>query len=116
MKPNVLVVDDEQDVRFIIKNLLRTKGLHVAEAGSVKECITKVGVEAYEVVILDIDLPDGSGFDAIPKIKQQAPQAAIVMNSALNTEENREKAEELGADAFLSKPLNKAALFEALEL
>lgn len=116
MKPNVLVVDDEADVRFIIKSLLKPKGLIVTEAGTLRECITKLGAKSVDAVILDIDLPDGSGLDAIPQIKAKQPQATVIMNSALNTAENRSKAEALGADDFLAKPLNKRALFDALKL
>jgi CheY-like chemotaxis protein len=116
MQANILIVDDEPEVRFIIKNLLKTKGVQAVEAGSIKECLTTVGTSHVEAIILDIDLPDGSGLDAIPQIKQQAPHAAIVINSALNTDENQRRAMEQGADTFLSKPLNKQALFDALEL
>lgn len=116
MNTKVLIVDDEPDVRFIVKSLLKSRGVEVEGSATIKECITKVGTYQPDAIVLDIDLPDGSGLEAIPRIKSQKPDVRIVINSAMDTAENRNRADELGTEVFLSKPLRKDQLFEALNV
>jgi len=114
MMPRVLVVDDEPDVCFIISNILKSNGFEAQESHSVAECFRVLESYRPDFIILDIDLPDGSGLEALPKINALYPNIKVVMNSALDTAENREKAQENGAYAFLGKPLNKKKLLDAL--
>lgn len=110
----VLVVDDEPDVCFIISDILRGSGFESRESHSVNECIGTLENYHPDFVILDIDLPDGSGLDVLPLIKSKYPNVKVIMNSALDTAENRARADERGAYAFLSKPLNKKKLFDVM--
>lgn len=116
MIKKVLVVDDEPDVRFILQNLLKAQGFETDQSETVKSCLTKVQQFRPDLVILDIDLPDGSGLDALPLIKSQFPEVKVVMNSALDTSENRAVAKQNGADAFVGKPLNKQKLLQVLTI
>lgn len=114
MSKKILVVDDEPDVRFILQNILKSEGFETAQSETVKECLLTVESFLPDVVILDIDLPDGSGLDALPQIKTKHPEMVVIMNSALDTSDNREKAQQNGADAFIGKPLNKQKLLSYL--
>jgi two-component system KDP operon response regulator KdpE len=114
MRKKILVVDDEPDVRFILQSILRGKGFETAQSDSVSMCLQQLDDFEPDVVILDIDLPDGSGLETLPIIKAKRPNITVIMNSALDTSENRAKAQEYGADAFLGKPINKNLLLELL--
>lgn len=114
MRKKILVVDDEPDVRFILQSILRGKGFDTAQSDSITVCLQQIDEFEPDVVILDIDLPDGSGLETLPIIKSKRPKVTVIMNSALDTSENRTKAEEYGADAFLGKPINKKLLLELL--
>lgn len=112
--PRVLVVDDEPDVCFIISSILRNNGFDARESHGVEHCLNVLTNYCPDFIILDIDLPDGSGLEALLKIHTLYPGIRVVMNSALDTAENQQRAKQNGAYAFLSKPLNKKMLLDAL--
>lgn len=114
MSKKILVVDDEPDVRFILQSMLRGKGFDTAQSDCISVCLQQLDDFQPDIIILDIDLPDGSGLETLPIIKSKNPGVTVIMNSALDTSENRMKAEEYGADAFLGKPINKKLLLELL--
>lgn len=109
-------MDDEADVRFLVKSALKSRGCEVDGSANLKECLQMLDRYQPDYLILDIDLPDGSGLDAIPTIKQYAPQTDIIINSALGTAQNKARAEELGVEIFLTKPLDRGELFKVLEV
>lgn len=114
MSKRILVVDDEPDVRFILQNILKSQGFYTEQSESIKQCFIQIERFEPDVIILDIDLPDGSGLDALPKIKESHPQTTVIINSALDTSDNRQLAKERGADAFIGKPLNKQKLLTVI--
>ena len=112
----ILVVDDEADVRFIVSSMIKSRGMQVEACESLQGCMRQMQQFRPDVVILDIDLPDGSGLDALPKIKKMHPKCKVVINSAHDSEENKKLAEERGSADFLTKPLNREKLFDAIEV
>ena len=62
--------------------------------------------EQYDLIFLDINLPDGNGLNIIPELKQTNDQVYIVVISAYNVEDDKKKAFKLGADHFMGKPFN----------
>jgi len=68
MSKTVMVVDDEEDIRFIIRNILEVEGYSVMEAKNGKECIEKLH-EKIDLVLMDIVMPEMDGWDALKKIK-----------------------------------------------
>jgi two-component system, NtrC family, response regulator AtoC len=109
LKPNkdkVLVVDDDASIRWSLAEALRSWGYESVEAGTVAACISTFEAEEPTAVLLDIDLPDGSGLDALREIKTRRPDAVVVMITANVVIQNTIAALRGGAYDFIGKPLN----------
>jgi DNA-binding response OmpR family regulator len=105
----VLIVDDDTDLRSLIAIALRQAGLLAVEAADVRNCRSKLAEEAPDLVILDINLPDGNGLDLCREIRSRLP-IPILMLTVRNSEDDLVTALDLGADDFLSKPFSPRTL------
>jgi len=105
---HVLVVDDEADIRSSLEEILREEGYGVAGAESAAEAKTLLEDAAYDVVLLDIWLPDRDGLDMLKEIHESPEQSRpeVVIISGHGTIETAVKATKLGAYDFLEKPLS----------
>ena len=112
---NVLVVDDTAFMRLSIKQILEKNGHKmIAEAADGKEAILKYTEYKPDVTILDITMPEMSGLDALAHIKENDPNAKVVICSALGQQEKLAKAIELGAKDFIVKPFEQGRMIAAL--
>jgi DNA-binding NtrC family response regulator len=102
----ILVVDDDQAVRWTLSEALRSWSFVPIEAGTVAEAVAQFGVELPAAVLLDIDLPDGSGLDVLRQIKQERPEAIVIMITGNIQIDNTISALRGGAYDFIGKPLN----------
>jgi two-component system response regulator AtoC len=105
-REKILVVDDEQMIRWSLTEALRTWGYTPLEAGTVADAITTFDVERPAAVLLDIDLPDGSGLNVLREIKSRRPEAIVIMVTANVLVENTIQALRGGAYDFIGKPIN----------
>jgi two-component system nitrogen regulation response regulator NtrX len=105
---NILVVDDERDIRESLRGILEDEGytVHLAESG--EACLEQLKKRACEVVLLDIWLPNMDGLETLERIRQMQMEDApeVVMISGHGTIETAVKATKLGAFDFLEKPLS----------
>ena len=101
----ILIIDDEKEICFLLKRTFEKNGDHVDTAHTIKEG-KDLAAKPYEAVILDINLPDGNGIDAIPELKEHQQNARFVMISAYNLPNEIRRAKDLGADAFIGKPFS----------
>lgn len=111
-KPRVLVVDDTpQNVR-LLEQLLKGSGYEPVTAASGAEALEKLAATHPDLVLLDVVMPNMSGYEVCRAIRANAATALlpIVMVTALDPAEERVKGIEAGADDFLSKPINQAEL------
>lgn len=99
-----LIVDDEQDICELLKRVLLREGLKVKYALSFEEAHHHLSTCIPDVVLLDLNLPDGNGFDLVPLLKKRNKNINIVIQSAHDGEYEINKAKELGV-RFLSKPV-----------
>ena len=102
----ILVVDDEQPIRWSFTEALRSWGYAAVEAGTVAEALKAFDAEHPTAVLLDIDLPDGSGLDALREIKQRQADAVGIMITGNVHVENTIAALRRGAYDFIGKPVN----------
>src|SRR5579863_6614414 len=103
--PNrVLVVDDEASLRKALRTSLVASGFLVEEARSGEEALDAVRQRAFDLVLLDINMPGINGFEACQRIRTLAPRAAIVMVTVRDAEEDKVRALEAGADDYVTKP------------
>jgi DNA-binding NtrC family response regulator len=106
MKEKVLIVDDEEMLRWTLREALRNWGYETVEAGTVSQGIKEFDTEQPAVVLLDINLPDGSGLDALHEIKRRQPDSVVIMVTSEVIIENTIAALRGGAYDFISKPIS----------
>jgi two-component system, OmpR family, KDP operon response regulator KdpE len=100
----VLVVDDEASLRKALRTSLVASGFSVEEARSGEEALDAVRQRAFDLVLLDINMPGINGFEACQRIRTMAPRAGIVMVTVKDAEEDKVRALEAGADDYVTKP------------
>ncbi len=109
---NVLLIDDETEICFLLKNLLRREGIDCDVAYSMAQGREHLHTGSYVAVFLDIHLPDGLGYHLIPEIKEHRPGVQVIAISAVDNE--REKANDQGADLFIAKPFDRGSILDGL--
>jgi len=102
----ILVVDDDEAIRWTLREALQSWGFTPAEAGSVAEAIKHFNADLPAAVLLDIDLPDGSGLDVLREIKREHPEAIVIMITGNVQVANTISALRGGAYDFIGKPIN----------
>ncbi|MGH7944541.1 MAG: response regulator [Opitutaceae bacterium] len=117
---SVLVADDEEGVRNLLVRWLRARGHTVAAAGSAHEATRLLGASGFDLVITDVVMPDGDGFELIAAFHKAQPEARILAISGggryLQGTECLKMARGLGAHAVLMKPFNWEQLQAAIDL
>lgn len=110
MKGKVFILEDDASISGLIKVALEMNGLEFKAFSTLKSFMQAVNDEAFDVALLDIMLPDGSGLDALRYVKSRRPDASCIMLSALSKEEDKVNGLNMGADDYIAKP------FSVLEL
>jgi two-component system, chemotaxis family, chemotaxis protein CheY len=119
----ILVVDDERDIQTLFEQRfrkeIRDRVMEFAFAFSGEEALIRIERYQHEAVLIlsDINMPGMSGLDLLDKIKQKAhtPPPVVMMITAYGDAENFKRAMELGADDFLTKPVDFIALKEKIK-
>lgn len=106
----ILIVDDEGNIRRSLRALLVHEGYRIEEAESAEEAVRIVDDIRPDVVLLDLMLPGMSGLDALPRLRQMVPEAAVVMMSGAASLDDAVQATRLGAFHFIEKPLSPEAV------
>ncbi len=108
----ILVVDDDQRNVRLVESILKTNGYPVVKAYDGEEALRIVESERPDLILLDVMMPKMSGFEVCQRLKgrYESRLLPIIMVTALNALEDKVQALELGADDFLSKPINKVEL------
>lgn len=115
---HVMLVDDSPDGLFLMRRILENTGARVTEAGSLVEAISKFAVEDPKIVITDIEMPDGDGYDLIKKIHQLSDEnqkyIPVVALTAHTDEMELKKISDAGFDARLSKPVRANKMISSI--
>lgn len=116
----ILVIDDEIEMCNIVEIFFTKKGYEVIKSTNGKDAIEKVRNQNPHLVFLDIRMPGMDGLEVLKEIKKIAPSTIVIMETVINDEEIAEKAIELGAKDYVTKPLSfdyleKAAFLAELE-
>jgi len=105
MTRKVLVCDDERNVRTFLHDLLALEGFAIAEAATAAEALEAAAARP-DLCILDLMLPDRSGIELIPDLKEAAPHMAIIVITAVGTVDNAVLSMKAGAYDFITKPFD----------
>src|SRR2546427_13232475 len=89
---SVLIIDDEAAIRESLETLLELEGYEVEAAASGEEGMARIGDRPFDLVLLDLALPDRNGIDVLAKIRAHAPNLSVIMITAYGTVENAVKA------------------------
>src|SRR5947208_1839474 len=112
MPAKILFVEDNTNTALAMKVVLEMRGYNVDTAKDVATALAMIGVGSYDLVISDITLPDGTGYDVIAKSPK--PLKAIAL-SGYTGEKDREEALVKGFSEYLTKPFRNEDLFEAIK-
>ncbi len=110
----ILVVDDEADIRHMITVFLKKSNREVITVGTFSEAKEMLISHNFDLHFLDLNLPDGTGFDLIPFVRKKYNYSRIIVMSAYHNESEMIRAQELGADMFLKKPFSKVQVLNAV--
>ena len=108
MSVNILVIEDEPDIRRNLEYNLGREGFNASSVGSLDEADEKLKSKKFDLILLDLMLPDGSGLDLCKKIKSNSETEAtpVVILTAKDDEVDRVVGFELGADDYVTKPFS----------
>src|SRR3954471_1958739 len=103
--PTVLIVDDEQLIRWSLAERLKADGLHIVEAGTAHDALERFAPD-IDLVLLDYRLPDGDGLHVLKKMKATQPDVPIILLTAFSSIETAVEAMKQGAYHYANKPFN----------
>jgi two-component system chemotaxis response regulator CheY len=110
----ILLVDDSRSARYFLKALLPAEAVEVEEASNGEEAIQLYREFHPDLVFMDLTMPVMDGFTAIPKLRDQDPEARVVVLTADVQKRTVERIEATGAVLFLKKPPRREAIEQAL--
>jgi two-component system, NtrC family, response regulator PilR len=114
MKPQILHVDDDPDIRLLISASLQDFGYVVATGGTVAEGLELANEFKFDLCILDVRLPDGTGIELCQQINELQPGVPVVYYSAYASDEEQEAALSVAGDAYLKKPVSAEVLEQTI--
>ena len=106
----LLIIEDELSLQELMTKALKQEGYVAENAMDFETAMEKLGVYSYDCVLLDINLPGGSGFDILEHMKKTGIRANVIVISARDSLDDKVKGLELGADDYLAKPFHMAEL------
>ncbi len=105
----ILVVDDEPQIRRVLRTALTSQGYIVSDARSGEEALVKIREERYDLILLDVNMPGIGGLEACKQVRAVS-EAAIIMLTVRNTEQDKVAGLDAGADDYVTKPFGMTEL------
>src|SRR5205809_796918 len=112
---DVLVVEDKESLRTVLRKTLESRGYDVEEAGDAYEARRRIQSSRFLVVLTDLRLPAGSGFDVLQAAQEADPATSVIVMTAFGTVEEAVRAMKEGAEDFLTKPVDTDHLLLLLD-
>ena len=104
--PRVLVVDDEENIRYLLTSALTHSGFEVTTAGTGREALDAVKVFRPDAVLLDVMLPDLDGFEVCRRMRNDGDRVAVIFLTAHDATEDKVRGLTLGGDDYVTKPFS----------
>ncbi len=107
----ILIVEDMQEIQYFLKRVLLKTGVNLLFAASAKEARAIFQIsEKLDLILLDIRLPDGDGYELALEFKAKKPNIPIIVQTAYAMQGEKEKSQSFGCDDFITKPINSDLL------
>ena len=104
-KANILVVDDDRIILDSLCEFLRLEGYAATPAGTISQAMTELHRQAFSLVVTDVNMPDGDGFELLALIRKNYPQTVTIVITGYGTIESAVEAIKMGAYDYLTKPI-----------
>jgi len=114
MANDVLIVDDSEFMRNLLREILEEEFEIVGEAENGVEAVETYKEEDPDLVMMDIVMPIRNGIEATDEIKQYDADSHVIMCTSIGQEEKMKKAVKAGADGYITKPFQKPSVMEAI--
>lgn len=114
-RTRLLVVEDEKNVGLTLVERLRKENFDVSWAKNQEEAELEISRRKFDLILLDVGLPDGNGFDIAHRIRKTHPITAIIFLTAFGNSEDRIRGLELGAEDYMVKPFHFKELLLRIE-
>jgi len=115
MKVRVLIVEDEQLIRWSLRQKFETRGYKVTEVENGKEAFSALDRDTYDLIMLDYKLPDTTGLDILRRVRQADNDVVVIMMTAYSSVESAVDAIKLGAFDYVSKPFDMETVLRTVE-
>jgi DNA-binding NtrC family response regulator len=103
-KGSILIIDDEQEIRESLEQLLRLEGYQADSASTAEEGLKRIEGGVFDLILLDISLPDRNGLDLLKSIKHDSPEVGVIMITAYDSSQMAFQASKEGAESYVTKP------------
>jgi DNA-binding NtrC family response regulator len=103
-KGSILIIDDEQEIRESLEQILGVEGYRLASAATAEEGLKKMDEGVFDLVLLDINLPDRNGLELLKILRRDSPDAGVIMITAYDSSQMAFQASKEGAESYITKP------------
>lgn len=114
MQPTLLFVDDEPNFLVLVDRVLSKEGYRITTALDSAQALAYVDCVNFSLAVLDIKMAPIDGVEVLTRIKNRSPSTRVIMVTGYPTEENRAECIKLGADGYMTKPINLSELTTVL--
>jgi DNA-binding NtrC family response regulator len=114
MKANILVIDDEESIRFSFHRFLAAEGHHVVTAGGYLEALARMDEMEFDLILADIMLDDGWGIDILQEVMRRNVETRVIIMTAYPTTETVKASFRMQAIDYLIKPLRQEGLLHSV--
>jgi DNA-binding response OmpR family regulator len=113
-RQRIMVVEDEGDTVFLLKNILRMAGFNVMSASSGEEALQKIGMHEPDLILLDLMMPEMDGWETFEYIRKMT-ETPVIFISALSSKEHIIKGLRTGVDDYITKPFHNEEVVERVK-
>lgn len=114
MPNKILIVDDEPDIVEVLVDRLEASGFDVRAVHNARDCYAAVAEDAPDLILMDIQMPDISGIEALVELKTHHPEIPVLMISASTARDAARESTEKGAAGFVLKPFEPEDLMQRI--
>ncbi|MCX7703364.1 MAG: response regulator [Planctomycetota bacterium] len=114
MAKRVLVVDDEEDLRFLVRTMLKKNGYEVEEAEDGEEALKKLSTQKFDLMVLDIMMPKLDGWGVLKELQKRKMNISVVVLTAKSDDSSAWESYKQGATLYIPKPFDNKMLLNAV--